>query len=123
MSSTAEFAQFAMHNRIAPRTLGQVQVRLGHAQRVLRKRGWTANRVRDLWYADDRASDPKWEEIKDLEELSGLRCGREELHEVDQLIANADRLLHGSDPDFHRPFVAALRALFGAPHRSGTGDD
>lgn len=121
--STAEFAQFALRNNVAPRAMGSVKVRLSHAASILKRRKWTANRVRDLWYRDARASAPKWEEIRDLEELTGLRCGREELHEVDALIANADRLLNGTDPDFHRPFVAALRALFGAAAGTRTGDD
>jgi len=121
--STAEFAQFAMQNRLAPRSMGPVlKVRLPHAVRALAKRNWTANRVRDTWYRDARASEPTWDEIRDLEELTGLQYARRELHEVDNLIHNADRLLNGTDPDFHRPFVAALRALFGAPDRSRTGD-
>ena len=40
----------------------------------------------------------------------------------DRLIARADALLEGSDADFRRPFVAALRALFGAVDRSRTGE-
>lgn len=121
--ATAEFARFALRNGVAPKSMGPVKVRLPHAVRVMGRRGWTPNRVRDLWYRDARASEPKWQEIRDLEEITGLQCGREELREIDGLIANADRLLHGSDPDFHRPFLAALRALFGAPDRSRTGDD
>lgn len=119
--STAEFAQFALHERIAPRSLGSVKVRLPRAQSLLSARGWTANRVRDLWYADPRASAPKWEEINDLEQLSGLEYARQDLRSVDQLIANADALLMGGDPDFLGAFVAAFRAFAGAMDRSGTG--
>jgi hypothetical protein len=120
----AEFAQTALQYHIAPRAMGPViKARLPHARRILGKRGWSKDRVRALWYADERASAPKWNEIRDLEELTGLRCGREELREVDNLIANADRLRHGTDPDFYRPFVAAVRAFFGAPDRTGTEGD
>jgi hypothetical protein len=117
--SSAEFAQHAMQFYLAPPSLGSVKLRLRHAAYMLGRRNWTANRVRDIWYRDLRASAPKWEEIHDLEELTGLRYAREELNEIDALIANADRLLNSNDPDFHRPFLAALRALLGAPDRSG----
>lgn len=116
----AEFAQYAMMTGIAPRAMGPVKVRLPHAQSVLGRRGWTKNRVRDLWYMDPRASEPKWEEINDLEQLTGLEYARQELRTTEQLIAKADALLMGSDPDFHSPFVAAFRAFLGALHRAGT---
>jgi len=119
--STAEFAQFAMQTGLAPRSMGQVQTRLRHATGVLTRRRWTKNRVRDLWYRDPRASQPKWEEIHDLEELTGLQYARQELAQNDQLIRNADALLMGGDPDFYGAFVAAARAFFGARNRPGTG--
>jgi hypothetical protein len=118
---TAEFVQFAMTERIAPRSMGPVKVRLSYTQSVLGRRNWTPNRVRDLWYADPRASAPKWEEIHDVEELTGLEYARQELRTNDQLIAQADALLMGTDPDFAGAFVAALRAFAGAVHRSRTG--
>jgi hypothetical protein len=121
--TTAEFAQFAMQERVAPRTLGPVKVRLPFAQSVLGRRGWTANRVRDLWYLDPRASAPSWEEITDLEQLTGLQYARQELRTNDQLISQADALLEGVHEDFHRPFVAAFRAFFGALDRSRTQGD
>lgn len=120
---TAEFAQFALQERIAPKALGSVKVRLPRAQSVLGRRGWTPNRVRDLWYADPRASAPRWEEIHDLEEITGLEYARQELRTNDQLIAQADALLMGTDPDFAGAFVAALRAFVGAVDRSRAGDD
>lgn len=101
--------------------MGSVKARLRHAQRELRPRGWSPNRVRDLWYADERASEPKWTEIHDLEELTGLEFARQELRTNDQLIASAEALLMGSDPDFVSAFVAALRTFAGALDRSRTG--
>lgn len=118
--ATAEFVQFALHERVAPKALGPIKVRLPHAQRVMGRKGWTANRVRDLWYADRRASAPKWEEINDIEQTTGLEYARQELRSVDQLIANADALTMGTDPDFASAFATALRAFVGAFYRPGT---
>lgn len=118
--STAEFAQFAMQNGLAPRAIGSVKVRLERATRELVKRNWSRNRVRDLWYADPRASAPKWEEVADLEELTGLEYARQEVRTNDQIIAYADALLMGGDPDFVGAFVAALRAMAGLPNRTRT---
>jgi hypothetical protein len=120
----AEFAQHAMQSNIAPRSMGPVgKVRLPHAQRVLGRRGWTANRVRDLWYQDRRAAEPSWQEITDLEQLTGLEYARQELRSVDQLIANADALTMGTDPDFAGAFATALRAFVGALDRTRAGRD
>lgn len=119
--TTAEFAKFAMQERLAPRHMGSVKERLGCAQRLLAKRNWTSNRVRDLWYQDPRASAPKWEEVSDLEELTGLEYARQEVRTNDQLIAAADALLMGSDPDFVGAFVTALRSMVGLVDRTRTG--
>jgi hypothetical protein len=125
MSSTAEFVQFALRERVAPRALGSVKERLARATRELGRRNWTKNRVRDLWYADPRASAPKWEEVTDLEELTGLEYARQEVRTNDQLIAYAEALRMGTDPDFIGAFVTALRAMVGLRDRSGTpgGDE
>lgn len=116
--SSVDFAQYGLRERIAPRSLGSVKERLRQAHRVLSRRQWSENRVRDVWYADPRIS-LNADEIRDIEEITGLRYGREELKEIDRLIARADSLLVGSDADFRRPFVAALRALLGFGDSSG----
>lgn len=118
MSTTADFAQFAMRSRLAPPSLGSVKARIGYAQRQLLPRGWSRNRVRDLWYKDERASAPKWEEVTDLEELTGLEYARQEVRTNDAIISYADALLMGSDPDFFGTFVAALRSMVGLRNRS-----
>jgi len=97
--------------------MGNVKARIRHASRAL---GWSHSRTKDAWYADPRISISA-KELRDIEEASGLRYGRQELKEIDRLIARADALLDGHDPDFHRPFVAAIRAFFGALDRTGTG--
>jgi hypothetical protein len=111
--SSVEFAQFALRERIAPKSYGSVKERLRYARVVLNRRGWSANRVRDAWYADPRIS-PNADEIRDLEEITGLRYGREELKELDRYIARADALLAGPDSDFHRPFIDAFRSFYRA---------
>ena len=122
--TTAEFAQFAMQTRLAPRHVGSVKERLRVATRALVQRNLTANLVRDLWYKDERASAPKWEEITDLEELTGLEYARQEVRTNDKLIEQADALLMGVNADFYGAFVAAFRSMVGAAHRSRTpGDD
>lgn len=108
--SSVEFAQYAIRNHIAPASAGSVKARLRLAARRL---GWTHNRIRDAWYADPRISISA-DEIRKIEEQTGLRYGREELRTNQDLIDTATALLVGVDPDFHGPVVAALRAFAGA---------
>lgn len=114
--SSVEFAQYALRNHVSPPTIGSVKARIRHASRRL---GWTANRVKDAWYADPRISIGA-DEIKKIEEETGLRYGREELRSVEELINRADALLDGADEDFYRPFLAALRAVARLADRSRT---
>lgn len=114
--SSVEFAQYALRSHVAPPSLGPVKARLRHATRKL---GWTPNRVKDAWYADPRISISA-DEIRKIEETTGLRYGREELRTVEDLISRADALLEGSDEDFHRPFLAALRAVARLADRART---
>lgn len=114
--STVDFCQIAMRERIAPPSLGTVKQRILHAAR---KTGFGYYRARDIWYADHRVS-INADELKQIEKLSGANYGREELRDVNTLIARADALLHGADPDFASAFVAAIRAFYGSLDRSGT---
>lgn len=113
--SEVAFASDAMQQWIAPPGVAQsVKERIGIAARKL---GWSFGRTRAVWYADERvALRPR--ELRRIEEMAGVRYGREEVREVSDLIRQADALLLGVDPDFHRPFVAAFRAFFGALDRS-----
>lgn len=113
--SAAEFAQYALRGYVAPPAVGPVKARLRHATKKL---GWSANRVKDVWYADPRVRITA-DELRSLEEYTGLRYGREELRTVDEIISRADALLMGQDADFHRPFVAAFRAFVRALDRPG----
>ena len=114
--SELAFASSAMRERIAPPAIGSVKERINRAAAALR---WSASRTRDVWYADPRVS-IKPRELRKIEEIAGVAYGRQERASVDAIISRADALLMGTDPDFARPFVAALRALFGAVDRTGT---
>lgn len=108
--SELAFASTAMRERIAPPSMGSVKERINRAAAALR---WSSSRTRDVWYADPRVS-IKPRELRNIEEAAGVSYGRKEVAEVDAIIARADALLMGGDPDFVRPFIAALRALVGA---------
>lgn len=112
--SSVEFSQYALRNHVAPPSIGSVKARLRHAGRQL---SWTANRIKDAWYADPRIT-MSADEIHELEALTGLRYGREELRTVDDLIARADALLDGPEADFFRPFADAIRAMARIAHRA-----
>ena len=117
--SSLEFAQVALQSRVAPPSLGSAGIRLRHAISALlrhdrkrdnRKRRWTATRVKDCWYADDRIT-LNADEIRDLEELTGLSYGQQELRTNDELIDQASALLAGHETDFYSAFFTALRSM------------
>jgi len=112
--SSVEFVQFALREHVAPPIVGSAKARWRHAARAL---GWSISRVKDAWYADPRIS-IRADEIKKIEEKTGLRYGREELRSVEELIGRADAILGHTDEDFHRPFLAALRAVARLADRS-----
>ena len=114
--SSVEFVQSALHERVAPRELGGSKERIRHAARRL---GWTYSRTKDAWYADPRIS-VRADEVRDIEEMTGLHYGRKELREIDAYIARADALLDGPEADFYRPFVDAFRAFHRALAGPGT---
>lgn len=124
--SAVEFMQFGLQSKVAPPHLGSVKTRLRHATSVMlkhdrkqanRKKRWTANRVKDIWFADERVS-PRADEIRDVEVITGLRYGREELHETDDLIAACETLLAGPKENLAGALASMLRAVAGAAHRS-----
>lgn len=100
---------------VAPR--GSVKARIREAATKLQ---WKYSRTKDAWYGDERIS-IKPRELRRVEQITGKTYApHPELRSVDQLIANAEALMDGTDPDFHRGFVAALRAMAGALDRTGT---
>lgn len=109
------FASEAMRTRIAPVGSAQyVETRIRLSANVLK---WSFSRARDVWYADPRVS-LKPRELRDIETVAGVVYGRAEVRTTEQLIANADALLMGNDPDFVGAFVAAFRTFTGALDRS-----
>jgi hypothetical protein len=114
--SCVDFTQHALRNRIAPPNVGSVKARIRHASRKL---GWSGSRVKDCWYADPRISIGA-DELRAVEQFSGLHYGRQELQEIDAYIARSTALLHGQDEDFHGAFAAAMRAFFRALAGPGT---
>jgi hypothetical protein len=107
MSSVA-FASSTMKNRIAPiGSATNVEARIRLAARRL---GWTFSRTKDVWYADPRVSIDV-DEMRVIEETADVKYGRAEVRSIDELIAKADALLEGQDPDFYRPMVDAFRAF------------
>jgi hypothetical protein len=115
--SSVDFAQHALRNYVAPPGIGPVKARIRHAARKL---GWTHHRTKNVWYAHPHVS-IHCDEMRAIEEAAGVRYGRQEIREIDAYIARAEALLHGSDEDHYRPFVAAMRAFFGALDSSRTG--
>ena len=113
--SAVEFTSYALRNHVAPPGIGSVKARLRHAARTL---GWAPSRVRDAWYADDRMA-IRADEIRQIERKTGLQYGRAELRTNQELIDSATAILGTVDPDFHGPFIAAIRALAGAFNRTG----
>lgn len=100
------FASQMMRTRIAPPgSAASKGERLLAAARALR---WSDSRAKSVWYADERVS-LKPRELRKIEEVSGVKYGRQEINELDQLISRADALLEGQDEDFYRPFVDAFR--------------
>lgn len=111
------FASHTLETVIAPPSVAShVGDRIRHAARKL---GWAYGRTKDLWYNDGRYR-PSPEEIQDLERISGLQYGKQELNELDDLISKADALLYGTDADFTSAFTHALREVARAAYRAGT---
>ena|SRR5690554_4976114 len=114
------FASNAMRNHIALVGCAQyVETRIRIAATKLR---WKFSRARDVWYADERVS-LKPRELRDIEQVAGVRYGREEVRDINDIISRADALLVGDEADFYRPFVIALRAMAGAFDRPRTPGD
>ncbi len=114
--SSVEFTQYALRNYISPPGAGSVKARLRQASRKL---GWTPSRTRECWYGRDRVR-VSADEIRKIEEVTGLRYGQEELRTFDELINRADALMDGPEADFYRPFLAAMRAMARVVDRSRT---
>lgn len=117
MSGELVWASSTLQNCVAPP--GAAAGKMERISLAARKLRWAFSRTKDVWYGDERVS-LKPREIRKIEEVSGVKFGRNEVAEIDHIIARADALLEGADADFYRPHVAALRAFFRAVARPGT---
>jgi hypothetical protein len=109
------WASVQLRERVAPR--GSVKERIRSAARLLQ---WKFSRTKAVWYADERVA-LKARELRRIEELTGVTYGKQELAEVNRLIARAEaEAALSGDPDFRGAFAAAFRAFFGALDRTGT---
>lgn len=118
--SSVEFVQDCLRHHVAPPGSG---VSVGDRIRMAARRlGWGYSRTRDAWYGDPRIS-INADELRKIEETTGLRYGREEIRSIDELITKADALLAGPNEDFYRPFLAALRAVARLADRAGIERD
>lgn len=115
--SELTWASGVLQEHVSPKGSAQyVETRIRNAAKAL---GWKFSRAREIWYEDERvAIRPR--EMRQIEEYTGLRYGRQELSELDTLIGRADALLMGHDPDFYRAFADGLRALARLVDRTGT---
>lgn len=105
-----------LQQRIAPVGLCQsVAERIRHASRRL---GWSYSRTKEIWYRNARAI--QYEEMLKAKEVAGLADGKQELKEIDTLIANADRLLDRKDPAVRRAIRAGIRSFLGSLYRTRT---
>jgi hypothetical protein len=107
MSSVA-FASKTLRTHVAP--LGSAENVQQRIKLAARRLGWSFTRTKDVWYADPRVS-LDVEEMRVIEETADVKYGRAEVRSIDELIAKADALLEGQDPDFYRPMVDAFRAF------------
>lgn len=115
--SEIAFASEMLKTAIAPASVSShIGERVRAAALTLR---WSQSRTKDIWYADPRVS-IKPRELRQIEEMTGVRYGREELASIDALISRADALLVDEKPRGGSPILAALRALVGAADRTGT---
>jgi hypothetical protein len=112
-----QFSRRVMRSVIAPP--GTADSKGERLRLAVQKLRWTYSRTRDVWYGDSRVS-LKPHELRRIEEVSGVKYGKQEVNEIDQLIARADALLAGSGTDIHRSLRDFLRETLRIVARAGT---
>lgn len=114
--SELTWASEQLHRRIAP--AGSIKERIRSAARRLE---WNYSRTKAVWYADERIA-LKAKELRRIEEVAGVKYGRQELRSVEALIARAEVLAASeADEGVYSAFATAIRAFVGALYRTGTG--
>ncbi|QNH32368.1 hypothetical protein [Aminobacter sp. MDW-2] len=112
--SELTWASDQLQNYIAPP--GSAAGKGERIRNAARKLRWSYWRTHSVWYADERVS-VKPRELREIEVLTGVKYGQEQLREYDELIAAAESLLAGGKEDLRSAAVTLLRALAGSSHR------
>jgi hypothetical protein len=107
-----------LHERIAP--IGSAASKGERLRAAALRLGWAHSRTRDVWYGDERVS-LKPRELRKIEEVSGVTYARNEVDELDQVIARADALLQGASPNFRSALAGAIREAISAVVGAGIG--
>jgi hypothetical protein len=114
--STTEFTQTALREYIAPQMFDG-ELAKSRIDRAARKLGWSNSRTLSAWNGCPKMR--VWgDELAQIEQITGLSYAKQEHKEITQLIANADRLLDSTDPDFHSAFTNAFREFVRSVARS-----
>lgn len=122
MSAIAE-ASFLIRRIAGPRQADE-SVKLTMRRTARRLAGWSANRVKDLWYADPRVK-VSGDELLQLRAVarSNEDKARDEYRELNQRIARLEARLLATDADFYGPDIAALRGSIGVAGRKDRAGD
>lgn len=113
--SAVEFASRAMKRVIAP--AGSAQSVKERVQLAARRLGWPISRTKDIWYADPRTRLDA-DELRHVEQLTGLKYGTDEVAALEDLVARADALLASQGKNCGRPLSGALWGLLGSLARA-----
>lgn len=110
MNATAE-ASILVRQIAEPRPVGDsVKAAMGRAHRALR--GWTFNRVRDVWHADHRIkiSADEMAQLRAAVHAAKEESRDPEIAELRARIAYTEERLQRIDPSFFAPTLKAIRA-------------
>lgn len=116
MQSELVWSSQMMKEVIAPPgSAGSKGERVREAARLLH---WKYSRAFAVWYEDERVS-LKPRELRQIEEIAGVRYGQEELAINDDLIERATAILEQRpSQSLRRSFLSALRAFVRAADRA-----
>lgn len=105
--SVLNFSSNAMQEKIAPISYSShIGERILLAARRLK---WNPSRAKSVWYQQE-STVINGAELKQVERVSGLIYAKEELRQIDQIIADLERLGNTTDQDFYISFASALRS-------------
>lgn len=106
LTEAAQLLREIAGERAADESIKAVFLRLSRSLK-----GWSASRVRDVWYRDERVA-VRADEVDQLRATAKARRAEgagNELQELRDRISRLERLLESSDEAFHSPTIAILR--------------